>query len=817
MRTITCCLSAVITMLAASASAQAPAQPRYLMPPKEIVDVLDAPGLPLVVTSPDRQTIAVFDRRSMPGIAEVSQPMYRLAGRRLNPRTNGPHRLPGLSGVSLQPVGGGTARKVALPAGANLLTIGFSPDGTKLAFANVGERGIDLWMVDVKTAQARAISPPALNASLGSPCEWLDSNRELVCAFVPAARGGEPKAPAVPVGPNIQENIGKPPAPVATYQDLLDTTHDEALFEHYFTSQLEYVDAATGKRQPVGTPGIMDEFSPSPDGRFLLVARVKRPFSRQVPVDDFARDVQILDRAGKVVRAVADLPVAENVPINGVLPGPRSYRWNTSAPATVVWVEALDGGDPRRKVTPRDRVVALAAPFAGEPTELLKTEFRFRRVAWTEKGVAFVTEFDRQTRWTRTWLLDAPGAAPRKLWDRHDEDRYKDPGLPLTTDGAMPTFGNAAAGPIQQRGDAVFLRGEGASTQGDRPFLDRLDLKTLRVDRVFQSDDQSYEMPLAVLSDDGRKLLTRRETRTQPPNVLLRDLASDEKTTLVTLADPYPKLTAALANREFVTYERKDGVKLSGTIYLPTNYKKGERVPLYVWAYPREFADPGAASQIVGSPNRFTIVNGASHLVLLTQGYAIFDGPTMPIVGEGETANDTYVEQLVASAQAAVDKAVEMGIADRDRVGVGGHSYGGFMTANLLAHSDIFRAGTARSAAYNRTLTPFGFQNERRTFWEKPEIYGRMSPFFYADKINEPILLIHGEMDDNSGTFPIQSERLYMALKGHGATVRYVTLPYEAHGYQARESILHTVAEMLNWMNTYVKDAGPRPTTTAAR
>jgi dipeptidyl aminopeptidase/acylaminoacyl peptidase len=615
----------------------------------------------------------------------------------------------------------------------------------------------------------------------------------------------------------VQENTGKA-APVWTFQDLLETAHDETLFEHYFTSQLEYVDAATGKRQPVGQPGILDEFSASPDGQYLLLARVKRPYSRLVPVGSFARDLQIVDRSGRLVRTVADLPVAENVPINGVPTGPRAARWNDAAPATAVWVEALDEGNPRTKVPFRDRVVALAAPFSGEPTELIETEHRYRRIAWTERGVAFVTEYDRQTRWTRTWLLDAAGSAPRKLWDRRDEDRYGDPGLPMSTAGSTPSsFGETATGLIQQRGNAVFLRGEGASPQGDRPFLDRLDLGSLKVERIFQSDAQSYEFPLAVVSDDGRKLLTRRETRTEPPNVFLRDLASNEKTALTSIKDPYPQLTAALANREFVTYERKDGVKLSGTLYVPTTYKKGDRVPLYVWAYPREFADPAAASQVVGSPNRFTIVGGASHLLLLTQGYAIFDGPTMPIVGPGETANDSYVEQLVASAQAAVDKAVEMGIADRDRAGIGGHSYGGFMTANLLAHSDIFRAGTARSGAYNRTLTPFGFQNERRTFWEAPEIYGKMSPFFHAHKINEPILLIHGEMDDNSGTYPIQSERLYMALKGHGATVRYVTLPYEAHGYLARESVLHAVAEMLNWMNTHVKNAGPRSTTTAAR
>jgi dipeptidyl aminopeptidase/acylaminoacyl peptidase len=563
---------------------------------------------------------------------------------------------------------------------------------------------------------------------------------------------------------------------------------------------------------------MVDEFSASPDGKYLIVAALKRPFSRLLPSEDYPKVVAIVDRAGKTVKQIAELPSAENVPIMGVLPGPRAYRWNEAEPSTAVWVEALDEGNPRNKVPFRDRVLTLKAPFAGEPAELAKTEYRYRRIAWTEKGLALLTEYDRPKRWTRTWIIDAPGTAPRKLWDRSDEDRYGDAGQPVTVMAAAASrFGSGPTGLIMQRGDLIFLRGEGASKEGDRPFLDRLNLKTLAVERLFRSDEKSYESVITVVSDDGKKLLTRYETKTEAPNYFVRDLTASTKTALTAFKDPHPQITTALANREFVTYERKDGVKLSGTLYLPTSYKKGDRLPMFVWAYPREFADPDAASQVVGSPNRFTTVSGASHLLLLTQGYAIFDGPTMPIVGAGETANDTYVDQLVASAQAAVDKAVDMGIADRDRVGVGGHSYGAFMTANLLAHSDIFRAGIARSGAYNRSLTPFGFQNERRTFWEVPLVYSKMSPFFYADKINEPILLTHGEMDDNSGTFPIQSERLFMALKGHGATVRYVTLPYEAHGYAGRESVLHTVAEMANWLDQWVKHASPRTTTTAGK
>jgi dipeptidyl aminopeptidase/acylaminoacyl peptidase len=805
----------VVAAVAVPAVAQQPKPAAYQMPPKEIVEILDAEPLPTVVASPDHHALAIFRRHPMPSIAELAQPMHRIGGGRINPRISGPHRLPGLFAVTLKSLDG-TEHPVTLPADSSLMTIGFSPDGSKLAFSNVRDRGIELWIADTKTGQAKAVTTPSLNATLGTPCEWLDNNRELVCTFVPADRKAEPREAAIPDGPNVQESASKA-APVATYEDLNRNSHDDDLFEHYATSQIEYVDARSGKRTPVGKPAMVDEYSPSPDGRFLLVATLKRPFSRLLPSNGYPKTVAILDRSGQVVKAIADLPSAEGVPILGVLPGPRAYQWNDAEPATAVWVEALDEGDPRKTVPFRDRIVMLQSPFAAEPTELAKTQYRYRRIAWTQKDIALLTEYDRPTRWTRTWIIDAPGSQPRKLWDRRDEDRYADPGQPVTlSTGPVPAFGSGASGPIVQRGDDIFLKGDGASAKGDRPFLDRLNLRTLATERLFRSDEQSYESVAGVLSDDGKTLLTRYETKTEAPNYFVRDLNANTRNALTDFKDPHPQITTALANREFVTYERKDGVKLSGTIYLPTSYKKGDRVPLFVWAYPREFADADAASQVVGSPNRFTSVSGASHLLLLTQGYAIFDGPTMPIVGKGETANDTYVEQLVASAQAAVDKAVDMGIADRDRAGIGGHSYGAFMTANLLAHSNIFRAGVARSGAYNRTLTPFGFQNERRTFWEVPQVYSRLSPFFYADKIDEPILLIHGEMDDNSGTFPIQSERLFMALKGHGATVRYVTLPYEAHGYAARESIFETTAETLNWLDKWVKNAAPRTTTTSA-
>ena len=767
----------------------------YQLPPRAIVDILDAPPPPTAVISPAGNVMALLERASMPAIADLAEPMLRLAGARINPKTNGPHSPASILGITFKRIADGVETKVALPPGVRISAPGFSPDGTWLSFLVNRPNGVELWMADTASANARAVTAATINALDG--CDWLQDSSAMLCHFVVTGRGPAPAPPAVPTGPRIQENIGRA-APAPTFQDLLTSAHDEALFEHYFTSQLATVTPA-GARTPIGKPAIFAEASMSPDGQFVLISRIKRPFSRLVTASGFAKDLDIWSRKGDLVRRIGEQPLAEGVPIGGVVTGPRSHRWNPTAPATLLWVEALDDGDPRNKVPARDKVMSLAATFASAPAELARTAFRFTNVSWTEKGVALLTESDRATRVTRTWLIDAPGAAPRKLWERKQQDRYADPGVPMMRPGR-----NA----ILQAGDAIYLTGSGASPLGDRPFLDRLNLTSLATERVFQTDDKSYETVAALFSDDAKRLLTRRETRTDFPNYHVRDLAAGTLTALTRFKDPAPQLTGI--QKQLVTYGRKDGVTLSATVYLPPDYKPGTRLPFVLWAYPAEFADAATASQVSGSPNRFTTISGASHLLFLTQGYGVMDNPTMPIVGPGETANDTYVEQLMASAEAAIDKIVGMGVADRDRIGVAGHSYGAFMTANLLAHGRLFRAGTARSGAYNRTLTPFGFQNEQRTFWEVPEIYGNLSPFFHAHTIEDPILLIHGEADNNSGTFPIQSERFYLALKGNGKTVRYVTLPLESHGYASRESNMHVLYEWLNWFDTYVKHAKPR-------
>ncbi|MDX6529631.1 MAG: hypothetical protein QOH41_1921 [Blastocatellia bacterium] len=783
------------------------------MPPKEIVAAFDAPPLPQAILSPSNQVMALTFRKAYPTIAELSQPMLRLAGARVNPRNNGPHRATEIYAITLKKIADGSEIKVVVPPQANLQNVRFSPNGSRLSFQNRKDDRIELWVADTATGRAKLVSgTDRLNATSGDPCDWLHDNATLICELVPAGRGPAPQEPSVPTGPNIQESNGKA-APAATYEDMIKTAHDEALFEYYFTSQIAAINIASGRKTLIGTPAIFGVVSPSTNDEYLLVSRIKRPFSHLIPMNGFPEDVEIWTRRGEVAHRIADVPSREGVPLTGVQTGPRGYRWRPDQPATVVWTEALDGGDMKNKVPFRDKVMSVAAPFKETPTEVAKTEWRFSNISFTEKGVALLSESDRATRRTRTWILE-PGAQPRKLWDRRQDAAYDNPGTPvMRRDSGGGGFGGGgfggAANVIMQTGDFIYLTGLGSSPEGDRPFLDRLNLKTLASDRLFRSEAKSYETVVAPLSDDGKTVLTRYETPSDPPNYYVRDLESKSKRAVTTFTDPQPQLRGA--THQFITYQRKDdGVKLSGTLYLPPGYKPGQRLPVILWAYPREFGDPDSASQITGSPNRFTIVSGYSHLFLLLSGYAVLDNPTMPIVGPGETANDHYVEQLVASAEAAIDKVVEMGIGDRDRIGVGGHSYGAFMTANLLAHSRLFRAGFAESGAYNRSLTPFGFQSERRTFWEVPDLYAKMSPFWYAHDVKDPILLMHGEADDNSGTFPIQSERFYMALKGQGATVRYVTLPFEAHGYAGRETLLHILAERISWFDKYVKNAPPR-------
>ena len=792
----------------------------YRKPSKVIMDALNSPMTPTLTVNPTHDFAMQGQPVRYPPIAELAQPMLRIAGMRINPKTNGLHNITFSSALTLRKIPEGTEIKVELPPNAKLMPGVWSPDAKNFAFTNTTNTGIELWIGDT-TGKAHKIEGVRINTVMGggrgfvtipaggpgrgafnpppSDVQWMPDGKTLLVEMVKPNRGLAPAAPAVPPGPHVQESLGGA-APVVTHEDMLQNPHDEDLFEYYATSQLAYVDVATGKVTPVGKAGIVESARISPDGKALLVTTIHKPFSYLHAAREFPTEVEVWDHTGKVLRKVASIPLADRVPINGVQTGPRNIQWRPNQPATLVWVEALDAGDLKNRVPYRDRLVTLKAPFTEEPHEVYKSTQRFSGIQFFEKGGTALTEdSERMTRTVRTFMieLDDPGQPAKLVWSRNQQDRYKDPGSPMTK--VLPTGGRV----IVQDGGNIFLDGLGASPTGDHPFLDRYNIATGKTEHLFRCDDDHYETVVALLDAHGDKFLTRRESPSETPNYFVRT-SSGQMTAVTHFADPQPIFRKV--TKQLVTYKRADGVPLSFDLYLPPDYKPGTRLPTLIWAYPREYNDADTAGQVSGSSKRFTEVTGYSQIFHVLDGFAVLDNAAMPVVGDNpDVVNNTYIDQIVADAKAAIDKAAEMGVTDPSRVAVGGHSYGGFMTANLLAHCDLFKAGIAESGAHNRTLTPFGFQSERRTLWQAPDVYLKMSPFMFADKIKTPMLLIHGEADDNDGTFPIQSDRMYQAVRGNGGTVRLVFLPHEAHGYRGKETIEHVLWEKSQWLNKYLK------------
>ncbi len=806
-----------LSLLAAFPNAQA----QYQMPPPQLQAIVDAPRTPQMSLSPRRDLATMVELPGLPSIADVAQPELKLAGLRINPRSYTPSGYTLAKSLKLLDIASGKQIDIrGMPKSPRLVDASWSPDQRYLAFSHLATSentaAMELWLVDVGARSARRLSTqPIAYLDFGAgeaPMHWMPDSKGLVVQLKPAGLGKAPAATGIPDGPNVQDSEKTATTrQLRTYPDLLKKEQDARLFEHYATSQIAYIDIS-GKMRPIGTPGMFMGVSLSPNGNLILTQTMKRPFSYIVPASNFAHTTEVRDLSGKVVHLVADTPLEEGLPPgnDAVSPGIRDVEWRVDAPATLVWSEAQDGGDPAKATEVRDIVYTQAAPFTAKAEVLARLRTRFAGIAWGRGDTALLTERWIKSRAVKTWRVqpDNLAAAPELVFSYSQEDRYNSPGIAVQ-------MADSAGKPRLVIGpdSTILLRGPGASPEGDRPFVDRYSLLTKKKERIFQSAAPFYENPVSVLSEDGTRLLTTRESPTERPNYYVRDLkkAADAQLTPLT-AFPYPTPQLKGVHKEQIRYKRADGVDLTATLLLPPNYepKRDGPLPMLMWAYPAEFKSAAAASQTTGSPYRFNAISYSGPAPMLAMGYAVLDNPSMPIVGVGDAEpNDTYLPQLVADAEAAVNEVVRRGVADRHRIAIGGHSYGAFMTGNLLAHTRLFKAGIARSGAYNRTLTPFGFQAEERPYWQAMSTYQTMSPFNSADKIQDALLMIHGEQDNNPGTFPIQSERMFQAMKGLGGTARLVMLPNESHGYRARESMMHVLYETNNWLDKYVKNAKP--------
>lgn len=785
------------------------AQDVYRMPPPEVAALVDAPSIPGLVLSPDRSLMLLLHAPGVPTIADLAQPELRLGGFRINPRDNGPSRASYSNRITIKNPADLSERDISgLPDNPVIRHVVFAPDGQHIAFVLSRSTHTELWLAEMASANAQRLGTLNVNNTWpGAPFDWLPDSTALLVRTVVADRGEAPQPPLAPTGPVIQTSTGDA-APARTYQDLLSNPHDETLFDYYFTSQMTHVDL-NGTAHAIGSTAVFNNSSISPDGNYLLISRLEKPYAYTVPASRFPTVTEVWNLQGQLVAEIESLPLLDNIPIafNSTYEGKRNISWRTDVPATLFWVETQDGGVPTVDVSVRDIAYLQDAPFNAAPRQLAGLATRFAGISWGHGELAMISETWRADRTTRTWRVSPDSSNPRAnadlMFERNYEDQYANPGSPVmqVNDFGRPVIQTAP------EGNEIFLTGMGASDEGNRPFLRALNVSTGAIREIWRSEAPHFEAVVAVTSPDATRFITRRESKTEPANFVEWNLNNNSDRALTAFPHPTPDLVDVQS--EFITYPRADGLQLSGQLLLPPGYdpQTAGALPLVVWAYPREFASADNAGQLTDSPYRFNAISYWGPHFLVTQGYAVLNNAAMPIVAPAPDIepNESFIEQLVANASAAIDYLVARGVADRQRVAVGGHSYGAFMTANLLAHSDLFKAGIARSGAYNRSLTPFGFQAEPRSIWEARDTYVTMSPFFFAHQIKAPILFIHGEADNNTGTFPIQSERMYQAVRGVGGPTRLVMLPHESHGYQARESLMHMLWETIEWLDRYVK------------
>ncbi|MEQ1675388.1 MAG: prolyl oligopeptidase family serine peptidase [Chitinophagaceae bacterium] len=776
----------------------------YKMPPKDIADMLLVKKSPNVSVDDKAEWMLFLESSSYPSVEELARPELKIAGLRINPSNYAPSRQTFINGLVLRQIASGKDLKITgLPTPLFASNIRWSPSNKKIAFTHTTPGRVDLYVIDVATQKAVKINKTGLNILTGN-YNWFDDNTLLYRAALKPASAAPPK-PAVPKGPTIQENYGKA-TPRPTFQDLIKSPYDEQLFEFYATTQL--IKNVNGTESKIGPPALYNSIDISPDKKFLLIRTLKKPFSYTVPAGGFPSIYIIADMNGKPVKQLADIPSLETAPggNDNVLFAPRAFEWKDDEPATAVWCLPLDSGLIKKNVEYHDAVYALPAPFTGVAKMLFKTKMRYRGTIWGDANVAIVSEGLTGKQVTQYDRFNSITEDLEKLITRNTTDAYGNPGFPVTTTNQ---HGRAVLQLIDNGNKILLNNPTGSSPKGDLPFLLSYDIHTKKADTLWRCAEGWFENVTAVLDAGKLQLLTERQSEKEVPNFWIKNLKlriADRQLTHFT--NPYPQLDGVV--KEKIKYKRADGVDLTGDLYLPKGYdaKRDGKLPVFIWAYPAEYNSAADAAQIRGSEHKFTLLNWGSPVYYVTQGYAVLNNAEMPIVATNKDRkpNDNFIEQLTMNAEAAINVLDSLGVGDKNRVAVGGHSYGAFMTANLLAHTKLFKAGIARSGAYNRSLTPFGFQNEDRNYWEATQLYNEMSPFNYAHQIKTPILLVHGDMDNNTGTFPIQSERMFNAIKGNGGTAKFISLPYESHGYQGRENILHMLAEQFNWLEKYVKN-----------
>ncbi len=779
----------------------------YQSPPSEILELVDFQRAPSISMDSKKEQVVFMYRNTYKTLIDLNEDEMRLGGLRINPKTNISSTTTYVNNIQFRAIKDTKLLQIkGLPDNPRLTNFAWSPDETKMAFTHTTLTGVEVWIADFKTLSAKKLTQAKANANLGNPITWFKDGSALLVRMLPDNRPALiDTESALPTGPIVTVSDGSL-AQNRTYQDLLKSKTDEDNFDILTTSELYKVDL-NGNAQLWKNKAIYASESFSPDGNYVMISTIEKPYSYIVPLSRFPQTITIYDKDGKFVSEFNKKPLIEDMPkgFMAVQTGKRSISWRADKPATLVYVEALDGGDPANEVEFRDEVFQIEAPFNSNPVSIAKTIGRYSGITWGNDHYALLSDYWWNTRNTKTYIINPSDFSqkPQVIWDRNYQDKYSDPGSP---DTKRNEFGRYV---LDIQNDNVFLIGEGHTPNGQFPFIDEFSLKTNKTKRLYQSKLTDKKEDISSIIDIKKGLvLVRMESKNEYPNYFIRNIKKSNSLKQITHFDnPFKKIENV--HKEVIKYKREDGLELSGTLYLPVGYdmKKKEKLPLVMWAYPAEYKDKNSAGQTTANPNEFTFPFYGSPIYWVTRGYAVLDDAAFPIVGENEEQpNDTFIEQLVSNAKAAIDALDKLGYIDRDRVAVGGHSYGAFMTANLLTHCDLFAAGIARSGAYNRTLTPFGFQSEERNYWESPEIYNMMSPFMHADKMKTPLLLIHGNDDNNSGTYTMQSERYFNALKGFGAPTRLVLLPKESHGYAAKESILHVLWEQDQWLEKYVKN-----------